>query len=69
MCLYVLNGHIIIRVCNLFFHFLVYIYRMAERIDVRFNYRGTWELVDNKLRYFNGEVDVVYDFDPDYMCY
>ena len=42
---------------------------MVETIDVRFNYGGTWEWVDNRLRYINGEVDVVYNFDPDYMCY
>ena len=43
---------------------------MVGTVDVIFHYGGKWEVRENdELYYVNGDVDMVYNFDPDYMCY
>ena len=42
---------------------------MAARVDLVFHFGGTWKFIDEKLQYVDGETDILYDFDPDYLCY
>ena len=43
---------------------------MVGTVDVIFHYGGKWEVRENdELYYVNGDIDMIYNFDPDYMCY
>ena len=38
-------------------------------VDLLFNYGKNWQFDGEQLEYVGGEVEVVYAFDPDYLCY
>ena len=39
-------------------------------VDLLFNYGGYWQVgEDDLLHYVNGEVDLLENFDPDYLNY
>ena len=41
---------------------------MDRRVNINFHFGGQWAMNPN-LQYLGGDVDVVPNFDPDYMCY
>ena len=54
----------------LVFYLFIYSARMDTYVDVIFNYGGKWEVSEKDvLCYVNSDVDTVYNFDPDFMCY
>ena len=43
---------------------------MEETVDLIFNFGGSWEVRENdELFYVNGSVDMLYEFDPDFLNY
>ena len=42
---------------------------MESTMDLIFHFVGTWKYIGEKLQYVDGDTDIVYDFDPDYLCY
>ena len=42
---------------------------MSTVVDLRFNHGGIWDWEGLNFVYVGGEVDVINDFDPDYLCY
>ena len=42
---------------------------MTTLVNLVFHFGGSWELVEGKLEYLKGDIDVLYDFDVDYLCY
>ena len=41
---------------------------MYRTVNINFHYGGQWVL-NPEVQYIEGEVDIVPNFDPDYMCY
>ena len=42
---------------------------MTTLVNLVFHFGGSWEWVEGKLEYLKGDIDVLYDFDMDYLCY
>ena len=42
---------------------------MTTLVNLVFHFGGSWEWVEGKLEYLKGDIDVLYDFDVDYLCY
>ena len=40
---------------------------MSELVNVYFHFGGTWVMNGNELEYLNGEVEELFNFDPNYM--
>ena len=47
----------------------VFLSEMESTVDLVFHFAGTWKYIGEKLQYVDGDTDIVYDFDPDYLCY
>ena len=42
---------------------------MTTLVNLVFHFGGSWEWVEGKLEYLKGDIDVLYDFDVDHLCY
>ena len=42
---------------------------MESTVDLVFYFAGTWKYKDEKLQYVDGETDILYDFDPDFLYF
>ena len=42
---------------------------MSTIVNLVFHFEGKWKWIEDRLEYTNGDIDVLYDFDADYLCY
>ena len=56
-------------ISNFIFVRFFYIAAMDKLVNMIFHFGGRWCYVDSNLVYEKGDIDVLYDYDPDYLCY